>query len=477
MNKIEVLINPVAIKVLTLDSGLIQLLDSKFKFKDNSLRYSTKIRELVRKGLMDEYKHFFSKKTCKLPIGFLKPLLEELEKQGYEVTIEDLREYPETTALDNYDNIFPGVEFRYYQKEALDIILKDKKHNGIVEGATAFGKTLVFLTLCKLIKQRILIIFPGKQLVFQTYDEARKLGITDIGLVSGDSLIIGKRIMLVNYQSLEKMEGHENVKEFKTVIVDEMHTAKAATLYNFLKKIPASIRLGFSATPFKPGEKDALDNAFNRANLGDLIYVKKAAELMKEGFIATVDIKFVKIENPANDYFCNHIQAVDKLIVNNSYRNNIIKSICEMNDKKTLIIVQMREHGEILHKLIENSIMYVHGDTGTELREEVRKQLDSGEVKRVVTTVVWSTGINIPNLERIVIAGSGKSFYQTIQRIGRGLRKTDDKTHLEVWDFADVTNKYLEEWSKDRWKYYKKESFPVEVVDLGKILAENKDNK
>ena len=73
-------------------------------------------------------------------------------------------------------------------------------------------------------------------------------------------------------------------------------------------------------------------------------------------------------------------------------------------------------------------------------------------------------------------AGSGKSFYQTVQRVGRGLRKTKEKQELEVWDFIDNTNFHLKDWSQERWTIYTKEEYPINAVKLTEILKQNKDN-
>jgi superfamily II DNA or RNA helicase len=472
VSSVEILVSPVKCQILTLDSGLIQQLDEKFKVKDNSKQFSPKIKELIRKGLADEYKHFFSKKTCRLPVGFLQEAKEFIEEKGFEVTVDDMREYPAIVIPDNYNDLIkdPEKEFRYYQIEALDRITKDKQLSGIIEGATAFGKTMVFLALCKMITDRILIIFPGKDLVFQTFKEAKKFGIEDIGLISGASINHGKRVMLCNFQSLEKLEGFENYKSFKTVFIDEMHSAKAGTIFKFLKKVPASIRIGFSATPFKPTSDGALDNALNKANLGEIIYSKKAKALMDEGFISQVEIRFLKVDQPSHsNYTAFHTKAVDDYIVRNDYRNNLIKRIVESSDKLTLIIVQRREHGEILERLIPSSKSYLHGDVKPQHRSLIQKQFNEGKVRVVITTVIWTQGIDIPNLERLIVAGAGKSFYQTIQRIGRGLRKNEKKTFLEVYDFIDETNKTLYKWSKDRWRYYNSEEYPIKAIKNDEI--------
>ena len=63
----------------------------------------------------------------------------------------------------------------------------------------------------------------------------------------------------------------------------------------------------------------------------------------------------------------------------------------------------------------------------------------------------------MPSVNCLVIANGGKSFVKTIQRIGRGLRKKDDGSMLEVLDVFDATNHYLLAHAKKRLKYYEEE--------------------
>jgi superfamily II DNA or RNA helicase len=477
MKDLDILVNHKESKVITLDSGLIQLIDNNFKYKDPNIAYSQKCRELIAKKLMDEYKHLFSVKKQTLPIGFLEELCILVRKHGYNPVIEDLREYPEFNVPKDYNDILKAssdkdtpTKFRYYQEECFDAIFKGKKFNGVIEGATAFGKTLVFLALTRMINCRILIIFPGVDLVFQTKEKAEELGFTDVGLISGQHALLNKRVMLTNYQSLEKLD---NPKIYKAVFVDEMHSAKASTLYNFLKKVPAAIRLGFSATPYVPFKAKALDNALNKAHFGEKIYVKKAKELMNEGYLAETQINFIRIREPYGLTDLDHMEAIDKGIVNNKLRNQTIKELATKDNKITLIILERREHGEILKEMIPNS-EYVNGDTEKDDRAIMANLLNTGKVRVVVSSRIWSTGIDIPNLEQIIVAGSGKSFYRTIQIVGRGLRKPEGKEKLTVWDFIDDTNKYLYRWSKMRWTIYKTEKFDIKSVKIDEILKENK---
>jgi len=474
--QIVLMLNYVEIKVLTLDTGLLRKLDKFFTYRDPSTIHNKQLQTLKRQGAKIETDiKFFNLEEQTVPIGFLEELTILLEECNYKVTIQDLRDFPQITIPNDYDDLFKGIKvkrddgayeeikLRYYQKECLDAIVKEKNYCGIIEGATGFGKTLTFLTLCKMIPGRILIIFPGKQLVFQTKKVATDYRVPNVGLVSGESVLIGKRIMLCNYQSLEKLEAYDDFSTFNTVIVDEMHTAKAATTYNVLQRLPSSIRLGFSATAFKIDKDDEslLDNARNKANFGEMIYTKPEHELIAEGFLSQLNINIIPITEPQDSSVINHMEAIDKLLVNNMYRNKIIKDLAEETDDITLIMVSRREHGEILSNMIKDC-KYVHGETPMQDRERLRKELNLGKIKRCVNTSVWFTGIDLPNLKRLIICGSGKSFYQTIQRIGRGLRKTKTKLEVEVYDFDDQTNQsFLKKWSDKRIKYYLHKQYNV----------------
>jgi superfamily II DNA or RNA helicase len=49
----------------------------------------------------------------------------------------------------------------------------------------------------------------------------------------------------------------------------------------------------------------------------------------------------------------------------------------------------------------------------------------------------FSTGVNIRNLHNIVLASPSKSRIRVLQSIGRGLRKSDSKEKMVLYDIAD----------------------------------------
>ena len=73
----------------------------------------------------------------------------------------------------------------------------------------------------------------------------------------------------------------------------------------------------------------------------------------------------------------------------------------------------------------------------------MKHELDNGVTKAVIATSVWKEGVNIRSLNNVINAGGGKSEIQTLQCIGRGLRITDEKKVVNIYDFFDSGHPYL----------------------------------
>jgi superfamily II DNA or RNA helicase len=86
-----------------------------------------------------------------------------------------------------------------------------------------------------------------------------------------------------------------------------------------------------------------------------------------------------------------------------------------------------------------------------------------------------STGVNIPNLHNIIFASPSKSRIRVLQSIGRGLRRTEEKSTMTLFDIADDlrTGKpmnYLLQHYIERLKIYDEEQFTYQqyYIDLTK---------
>ena len=82
-------------------------------------------------------------------------------------------------------------------------------------------------------------------------------------------------------------------------------------------------------------------------------------------------------------------------------------------------------------------------------------------------TTKFSIGTDIPEIETIIIGSARKSIDNLIQKIGRGLRKSDGKNDLLLLDCFDIigeNDKFFKKYSEKRMKYYKKKNWLGEIV-------------
>jgi len=78
------------------------------------------------------------------------------------------------------------------------------------------------------------------------------------------------------------------------------------------------------------------------------------------------------------------------------------------------------------------------GTTEIDEREQIRNIVDRSNNSVLVASYgTCSTGINIKNIHAIIFASPSKSVIRVLQSIGRGLRKSETKDKVTVYDIGD----------------------------------------
>ena len=97
-------------------------------------------------------------------------------------------------------------------------------------------------------------------------------------------------------------------------------------------------------------------------------------------------------------------------------------------------IAEAEELSSVLGNELHAPVPHVTSVMSRGGREAIKKQIIDGSIKLVVATPVWSTGINIPNLKSVVLAGRGKSAIRLKQMAGRATRKHKGKSGYTIYD-------------------------------------------
>ena len=423
-------------------------------------------------------------------VNHLDVIINLLHQNGVEIDeVEDQREKVDlafTTVDKDYlkDKVWPkghvaegqNIELRDYQVEVINNFLKTPQ--SLQEVATGAGKTIITACLSKICEPlgRTLVIVPNKGLVTQTEDDYKIVGL-DVGVYFGDRKELNKTHTICTWQSLNVLdkktkdgEAKITLSDFlqgvKTVIIDEVHQAKAEVLKKLLTQHlnHAPIRWGLTGTvPKEQFEFQAI-----LAGIGPVINQISAKELQEKGVLSNCHVNIVQM---IDTLVHKNYQEELKFLVTNSIRVSYISKLIDKISQSgnTLVLVDRITAGEKLQELIPNST-FIRGETKLQDRKDQYEEISESDNKVLIATYgVASVGINIPRIFNLVLIEPGKSFIRVIQSIGRGIRKAKDKDFVQIWDITS-TCKFAKRHLTQRKKFYKEANYPftVEKVDYTK---------
>lgn len=253
-------------------------------------------------------------------------------------------------------------------------------------------------------------------------------------------------------------------------VVANCHLAKAKVLNEILSGPAANVPFRFGCTGTVP--KEDLARFQIKAVLGDVIFTLRSWELQRKNILAKADIYQIKLKDSSNrDYHIasnSHETWADEInwtFTNKDRLGYVAEMIREIAVEKgnTLVLVQYRKHGKALLELLPEAISLDGRD-----KERLTKytEFNEGDNNILICTFgIASTGIDIPRIFNLVILEPGKKFEKVMQTLGRGLRRTEDKKHLTVFDiYGDVG--LSKKHAAARRGLYKEAKQNVEIIEV-----------
>lgn len=466
----------VNIKIEGLELDARRALVTAFKYEVPGARYLP----AVRLGRWDGKISYFQLGGSTY-VNLLSEIIPILEKFNYDIELDDQREYLTTFEFEQVnENSFAHIawpkghpmegqsmQLRDYQVEIINNFLANPQC--IQEIATGAGKTVITAALSNAVAPlgRTIIIVPNKSLVTQTEKDYINMQ-QDVGVYFGDRKEWGRRHTICTWQSLNVLlkntknnVGDVTIQEFLEdvvcVIVDEVHMAKADALKSLLTGVMSRIPLRWGLTgtiPKEPYEFQAL-----KCSLGPVINQLSASELQDRGVLAQCHVNIVQLVDHAE--FANYQSELKFLLEEPDRLDTIAELIKQVNATgNTLVLVDRIAAGQgIIERLGKNAVM-VSGATKAKDRQDEYDEVAEATGKIIVATYgVAAVGINIPRIFNLVLIEPGKSFVRVIQSIGRGIRKAEDKDHVQIWDVTS-TCKFAKRHLTKRKIFYREANYP-----------------
>ena len=423
-------------------------------------------------------------------VNHLDKIIEYLHESGVEIEeIDDKREKFDLTFAKIDKNYFSSkswpkghlcegqpIELRDYQVDVINNFIKEPQ--SLQEVATGAGKTIITAALSSICEKfgRTLVIVPNKGLVTQTEEDYINVGL-DVGVYFGDRKELNRTHTICTWQSLnvldKKAKSGESIftlTDFldgvKTVIIDEVHQAKAEVLKKLLTQHLRNAPVRWGLTGTIPKEQFEFQSIL--ASIGPVVNQISAKELQDKGILSQCHVNVVQLID--TEVYTNYQEELKYLVTNDKRIEYLGKLINKIKEKgNTLVLIDRLTAGKRLLEIIDDSV-FIQGETKLADRKEQYDEISDSDNKVIIATYgVASVGINIPRIFNLVLIEPGKSFVRVIQSIGRGIRKAKDKDFVQIWDLTSSC-KFAKRHLTHRKKFYKEANYPftIEKVDWTK---------
>ena len=436
-----------------------------------------KFMPMYRNRMWDGKIRLFSPASGEIYVGLLDYVKDYCDKNNIsyieEENVDDSRDVVGTVVRGFVKSLKPKsrgktLKVRDYQLEAVRLAIS--RNRALIVSPTASGKSLVIYSLVRYYQmagERILILVPTTSLVEQMYSDFEDYGWSSgthcQKVYQGYTTKIEKDVVISTWQSIYKMPK-KYFEQFGCVIGDEAHMFKAKSLTGIMTKMHnTKYRFGFTGTlDGTQTHRLVLEGLFGRAEK-----VVSTKELMDKKSLAQLKIKCIILKHSNIREKFSYAEELD-YIVTNENRINFCCDLLRHLSGNTLCLFQLVEkHGKVLYdKIGEDNAFLVYGATSAEQREEIRAIVDRSDNSITIASYgTFSTGVNIRNINNIVLASPSKSKIRVLQSIGRGLRIAENKNSVLIFDIADDlgNDNYTLRHFTERLNIYNEEQFDYDI--------------
>lgn len=400
-------------------------------------------------------------------LGLHRFIKQYCEENKYEVVYEDNFDTETQFSVWEAHNFFDSlnlssggqkISVRDYQEIAFVHGVQSRKT--ILVSPTASGKSIIIYLLLRFLQkfkldtiEKILLVVPTTSLVEQMYSDFADYSAADPNwdveeechrVHSGAERETAKQVFITTWQSIHR-QPPEWFHQFGAVFGDEAHQFDSKSLSTIMAGLVRA-RYRYATTGTLKGSK--VNEMVLEGLFGPVYNVTTTRKLMDAGTVADLTIKALVLrysDEEARSIKGAEYQAERDFISAHVVRRNFVRNLILSLKGNTLVLFELVEkQGKPLYEAVmekvapDRKVFYVSGEMEAADRETVREITEKEENAIIIASYgVFSTGVNIKNLDNLIFAASTKSKIRTLQSIGRGLRKSERKSTVVVFDIVD----------------------------------------
>lgn len=351
-----------------------------------------------------------------------------------------------------------GLEVRPYphQRDMLERLEVEREvhdlHRNLLVAATGTGKTVMAALDYKQLRKRhgrdlsLLFVAHRREILQQsmrTYQDV----LVDSNF--GEALHTGEiperwthvfaSVQSLNAKALDRLTPHH----FDVVVIDEFHHGTSPTYRKILDHFQPLELLGLTATPERMDGKNIQDDFFDGRIAAEMrLWEALENELLSPfhyfGISDSTDLSTVEWKRGAYDP-----SALSNMLSSNTRRARLVvkavhEKIAEPGAMRALGFCVSVAHAHFMAEVFRTAglnAVALSGETPAEQRRQALGDLKSGTLQVIFSVDLFNEGLDIPDVDTLLLLRPTSSATVFLQQLGRGLRRTEGKAVLTVLDF------------------------------------------
>jgi superfamily II DNA or RNA helicase/HKD family nuclease len=366
-----------------------------------------------------------------------------------------LREHDRRSLGETSTISFANLDVRPYphQQRMLEALTVERdrhdRHRNLVVAATGTGKTVVAALDYRQLVERegrdlsLLFVAHRAEILRQslaTYRAVLRNGA--FGEIHGEGRIAQGRHVFAMVQSLRADRLDQVAPDtFDVVVVDEFHHAAAMTYDRLLRYLAPQELLGLTATPERLDGEDVTDWFDHRIAVELRLW-----EAIDQGFLVPfqyfgvadgTDLSHVSwrrggyVLDELSHVLSNDDLRVAKLL------EALQRIVFDIGSMRALGFCVSKEHARFMARKFSDAgvrSVALTGDDPPDVRAQSLRELQAGELRCVFSVEVLGEGVDVPDVDCVLLLRPTASPTVFAQQLGRGLRRAAGKSHLTVID-------------------------------------------
>ncbi|MEU1592383.1 DUF3427 domain-containing protein [Streptomyces sp. NPDC005708] len=357
-----------------------------------------------------------------------------------------------------------GLEVRPYphQRDMLERLEVEREVHGrnrnLLVAATGTGKTVMAALDYKQLRQkhgrdlRLLFVAHRREILQQslrTYQGVLVDGNFGESFHSGEIpdrwTHVFASVQSLSARALERLAPDH----FDVIVIDEFHHSTSPTYRKILEHFTPVELLGLTATPERMDGRNVQDEFFDGRIAAEMrLWEALENDLLSPfhyfGISDTTDLSAVEWKRGAYD-----AGALSNVLTGNHARARLVvkaveDKVAEPGAMRALGFCVSVAHAHFMAEYFRTAglnAVALSGETPTEERKQALAELASGTLQVIFSVDLFNEGLDVPDVDTLLLLRPTSSATVFLQQLGRGLRRSENKAVLTVLDFIGLHRK------------------------------------